>query len=249
MKRVLTICMFFIATLVGAQDATLFNQGNENYKAELYNQAIQNWKKILDNGNHSAALYFNIANAHYKLNEVGPSIYYYEKALQLAPNDAEIKTNLSFAENAKIDAIEPLPKTVFSKWYDAIATVLTFDGWAILAIVFSSFFVVFFLAYFFAPQEQKKRFFFTTAMLSVFLFIGAFTMAYLTYQDVRKDTPAIIFAEEIDVKTAPKLNSDTTFVLHEGTKVQILDTNGDWLLIRIINGKDGWIPASDVKKL
>ncbi|MGK0386967.1 MAG: hypothetical protein ACI849_001586, partial [Patiriisocius sp.] len=92
-------------------------------------------------------------------------------------------------------------------------------------------------------------FFFTTAMLSVFLFIGAFTMAYLTYQDVRKDTPAIIFAEEIDVKTAPKLNSDTTFVLHEGTKVQILNTDGDWLLIRIANGKDGWIPASDVKKL
>jgi tetratricopeptide (TPR) repeat protein len=241
--------MFLVATLLGAQDATLFNQGKENYKTEQYNQAIQNWKKILDNGNHSAALYFNIANAHYKLNEVGPSIYYYEKALQLAPNEAEIKTNLSFAENAKIDAIEPLPKTVFSKWYNTIATVLSFDGWAALAIVFSSFFVIFFLAYYFALEEQKKRFFFTTSMLSVFLFVAAFTMAYLTYQDVSKDRPAIVFAEEIDVKTAPKLNSETAFVLHEGTKVQILNTDGDWLLIRIANGKNGWIPASDLKKL
>ena len=105
MKNLVIICIFLIAALAGAQDVVLFDQGKENYKGEDYNQAIQDWKTILEHGNHSASLYFNIANAHYKLNEVGPSIYYYEKALQLAPKDRGIKTNLAFAENAKIDAM------------------------------------------------------------------------------------------------------------------------------------------------
>ena len=108
--------MFFILGSIQGQAQGLFNEAAQNYKNEAYKKAIEQWNTILDNGQHSAALYYNMANAHYKLNQVGPSIYYYEKALALAPNDAQIKTNLVFAQNAKVDAITPLPKTIFSKW-------------------------------------------------------------------------------------------------------------------------------------
>ena len=66
----------------------MYNQGK-------YAEAIDKYKAILETKNHSAALYFNLANAHYKLNNIAPSIYYYEKALQLAPNDPDIKNNLA----------------------------------------------------------------------------------------------------------------------------------------------------------
>lgn len=249
MKKVFSFYLLCFVSLGLAQDSTLFNQGKDHYKAERYLEAIQNWNKIVDNGSHSAALYFNLANAHYKLNEVGPSVYYYEKALQLAPNDNEIKTNLAFAENARIDAIEPLPKSVFSKWYKGVANLFHFDGWAKLSVAFSSAFVLLFLVYYFTNKENKKRLFFIFATLSVLLCLGSFSMAYLTYNDVQKDQPAIVFAEEIEIKTEPKLNSATAFTLHEGTKVQILEIDGEWLHISIANGKDGWIPTSDVKKL
>src|SRR5690554_7793015 len=75
---------------------------------------IYSWKDILQNDEVSAELYYNLGNAYYRLNQIGPSIYYYEKALQLAPNDADIKNNLAFAENARIDAIEPLPQSIFT---------------------------------------------------------------------------------------------------------------------------------------
>lgn len=249
MKKLLVFCLLCVATFGLAQDSALFDQGKANYKAEQYLQAIQNWKKVLDNGNHSAALYFNIANAYYKLNEVGPSIFYYEKALQLAPNDTEIKTNLAFAENARVDAIEPLPTSVFSKWYSSAAGLFHYDGWALLSVFFSSAFVILFLVYYFVHQENKKRLFFTLSLLSVVFCLTAFTMAYMTYNDVQKDQPAIVFTEEIEIKAEPKLNSSTVFTLHEGTKVQILENDGDWLRISIANGKDGWIPVSDLKKL
>jgi hypothetical protein len=180
---------------------------------------------------------------------VGPSIYYYEKALALAPNDAQIKTNLTFAQNAKVDAITPLPKTIFSKWYTTIASQFTFDGWALLAVLFSGLFSILFLGYYFAGAEQKKRLFFTTAIICSCLFVLVFTMASVSYKDLQKNVFAIVFSEATDVKSEPKTNSDTIFVIHEGTKVQLLETDGLWTHVAIVNGVEGWMPSAELKKL
>ena len=241
--------MFFILGSIQGQAQGLFNEAAQNYKNEAYKKAIEQWNTILDNGQHSAALYYNMANAHYKLNQVGPSIYYYEKALALAPNDAQIKTNLTFAQNAKVDAITPLPKTIFSKWYTAIARQFTFDGWALLAVLFSALFSMLFLGYYFAGAEQKKRLFFTTAIICSCLFVLVFTMASVSYKDLQKNVFAIVFSEATDVKSEPKTNSDTIFVIHEGTKVQLLETDGLWTHVAIVNGVEGWIPSAELKKL
>ncbi len=75
------------------------------------------------------------------------------------------------------------------------------------------------------------------------------SMAYLIYDDAIKNQPAIIFAESIEVREVPNLGSEISFTLHEGTKVQIVEKDTDWVLIEIANGKEGWIPNSDLKAL
>lgn len=249
MKKLLYILILLVSFSSIGQNINLFEQGKELYKNGKYQQAVTAWMQILEKGEHSAELYFNLGNAQYKLNHIGPSIYYYEKALQLSPNDADIKNNLAFAENARIDSIEPLPKTVFSKWYTSISSIFTFNGWAILAIGFSIFFVVLFLFYYFAFSERLKRLFFVSSMFAGFLLIASLTMAFFTYGDYTKNQPAVIFASEIEIKTAPTMGSDVAFVLHEGTKVQILAQDGNWYRITLADGKDGWIPATDLKQL
>lgn len=249
MKKLLYLSILLFSILSFGQNDKLFDQGKELYKNGKYQQAINSWMQILENGQSSSELYFNLANAQYKLNQIGPSIYYYEKALQLSPNDADIKTNLAFAENARIDAIEPLPQSVFTKWYENIADTFTFDGWAKSAVAFSILFVTLFLLYYFSYTETRKRLLFATSMLSVFLLLGAVTMAFLTYGDYSKNQPAIIFASQIEVKSEPSMGSNSAFVLHEGTKVQILAQDGNWYRIALADGKDGWIPASDLKQL
>jgi len=74
-------------------------------------------------------------------------------------------------------------------------------------------------------------------------------MAFQIQSDTRKDKPAIIFAESIEVKSEPNMGSELAFVLHEGTKVQIIDQDESWVRIELSNGKDGWIPLSDIKQL
>lgn len=249
MKKLLTVCLLFGSIVGFAQSDALFEQGIENYKKGAFSNAVTNWKKVIDNGEESAALYFNLGNAHYKLNNVGPSIYYYEKALQLAPNDSDIKTNLAFAENARIDVIEPLPKTFFSRWYATIATIFTYNGWAIISVICVFLFVILFLLYWFSASETKKRFYFTSSIVFALLCIGTLVMAFQTYSDFTQNRPAIIFAETTEVKSEPNMGSTSAFEIHEGTKVQIIDEDDDWARIRLADGKDGWIPFNDFKQL
>jgi tetratricopeptide (TPR) repeat protein len=249
MKKLLYISVLLFSILSFGQNENIFEQGKELYKNGKYQQAINSWMQILENGETSAELYFNLGNAQYKLNQIGPSIYYYEKALQLAPNDADIKNNLAFAENARIDSIEPLPESVFSKWYRNIADTFTFDGWAILSVVCSIIFAGIFLLYYFSYSEKIKRLLFATSMLIAIFFVMALSMSFLTYEDYTKKQPAIIFANQLEVKTEPSMGSASAFILHEGTKVEITAQDGNWFRIALADGKDGWVPTSDLKQL
>lgn len=249
MKRLLYILVFLASVSGIAQNSLLFEQGKERYKEEKYQEAIDSWMKILENGEHSANLYFNLGNAHYKLNNVGPSIYYYEKAAQLSPLDKDIKTNLTFAENARIDAIEPLPKTIFYKWHKVISSLLSFNGWAWVAVSFSTLFALLFLLYYFSNYESRKRLLFAGSSVSLLVFLASLAMAFQVQRESLNDNPAIIFAESIEVKSEPKMGGAVAFILHEGTKVQIMEQDDNWVRVKLVNGKDGWLPITDLKPL
>ncbi|MDC8005296.1 tetratricopeptide repeat protein [Aureisphaera galaxeae] len=249
MKKAIYILILLVSVLGTAQNEALFEQGKQQYKAEKYQEAITNWNKILQSGEHSAALYYNIGNAHYRLNEIGPSIYYYEKALQLSPNDKEILNNLAYAQNATVDAIEPLPQTVFAKWDKSVSSLLTFEGWAWVSVICALLFALLFITYYFSMYSRQKRVLFVGALLTLFVLITGVSMSFRNFGKQLKDKPAIIFAESTEVKSDPKMNSETSFLLHEGTKVQILAEDGDWSRIQIADGKDGWVLNSDFKTL
>jgi tetratricopeptide (TPR) repeat protein len=219
------------------------------YKNGDYQKAIDSWEQILETGQHSAAVYFNMGNAYYKLNEIGPSIYYYEKALQLAPSDRDIKNNLAFAENARIDAIEPLPKTIFRVWYERISGVFAYDGWATVAITLSFLSALLFLWYFFSRNARQKRVAFLTSIGCGLLMMGSLVMAFVTYGEDLKKQFAIVFSSQVEVRNEPTVRGEAVFILHEGTKVQVLDREGDWARISIADGKDGWLLHSAVKEL
>ena len=220
---VLLVLLFFGVS--HGQTEQLFEQGNQKYAAKKYQEAISAWSQILDKGQHDASIYFNLGNAHYKLNNVGPSVYYFEKALQLDPLDRDIKNNLSFAENARVDAIEPLPQTVFSKWHRNVVGLFTYNGWAWIAVACSIVFVILFMMYYFSGSERRKRVYFVTSALSILVFIFTMLFAFQTYGDYQNDTPAIIFAESTEVKSGPNMGSESSFVLHEGTKVPVSYTH------------------------
>ena len=249
MKHIIYILMFLIGTASFSQNEVRFEEGNDLYNKGNFEDAIAKYEAIIDSGEHSAALYYNLANAHYKLNHIAPSIYYYEKALKLAPKDSEIHNNIAFARNMTVDAIDQTPEIGFAKFSKSILSWMTFDNWAKLSVLLMSLFVVFYLVYYFNDRTLKKRLAFITAMSFLVLSCCAVGLAFGNYNRIQKDQPAIVFAKVAQVKSEPNLRSSESFKLHEGTKVQILDTVNNWKKIKISDGKTGWIPNADIKVL
>lgn len=238
-------------SLLGFSQTTVsFKQANALYNSGNYKEAIGQYDAILASNQHSAELYFNLANCYYKLNEIGPSIFYYEKALLLAPNDPDVLNNLSYAQKMTIDSIQEVPESGVSKLLNKTLNSLSVDGWAVRCIGLVFLFVGLFLGYYLSHSEAKKRLFFISSSM---VLVVLFTSLGLLFRKDRIDkstNPAIIFAKETEVKTEPNLRAETSFTLHEGTKVLVIeDYNQDWLKIKLLNGETGWMASADLKTL
>lgn len=247
MKKILFLLLIIANSVVAQNTEELFKSANELYKNNQLEKAIEQYKKIEEQGFVSSELFYNLGNAYYKLNKVGPSIYYYEKALLLNPLNEDVQNNLVFAKRLALDNIEELPKTVFQKINQSVLQKLSYNQWAIIVVIFSFLGSFLFLLYYFANTPSKKRFYFVVSTLSFILLLFAFGITYQQYSFAKNNKEAIVFAEETEVRNAPTLNSDEVFTLHEGTKVIVLDTIDDWKKIKIADGKLGWIIASEIR--
>jgi len=249
MKKIL-ILLLLIANVLNAQDEQkIFESANEMYKQQNYEKAIEYYKTLEKYNLISSELFYNLGNSYYKLNKVGPSIYYYEKALKLNPLNKDVQNNLVFARRLALDNIEELPKTVFQKLNNRYLQKLSYNQWAIVSIVFCALVSLLFLLFYFSNQPRSKRTYFVTSLISFLFLIISLTITYNQFSYFKNNKVAIVFAEETEVRNAPSLNSEEVFTLHEGTKVIVLDTIDDWKKIKIADGKIGWIIAGDIQLL
>lgn len=248
MKKVFFLLLIVTSTICGQSVDSLFAQANNYYKTEQFKEAIELYNRIESKNMVSSDLYYNLGNSYYKLNKVGPAIFYYEKALQLNPDNEDVKNNLVFAKRLSLDNIKPLPKTVWQKLNENYLQKLTYNEWAIIVIFFSFLVGTLFLLYYFSYSSIKKRLFFITSLISFLMLFLSLIITYNQYSFSKNNKEAIVFAEESEIRNAPTFNSEKVFTLHEGTKVFVLDTVDNWKKIKIADGKLGWIIASEIKE-
>lgn len=227
----------------------LFDKANEQYRNEKYEQALDIYKSIEKQGVISTELYYNMGNCSYKLNKVAPTIYYYEKALMIDPLNEDAKNNLVFAKRLTIDNIEELPKTIMQKIDNSFIKKLSYNQWAVTSVILSVLGSALFLFFYFSNKPTKKRLFFITSLFSYFLLTLSLIITIKEYNENSSNLEAVIFSQEVSVKDAPTNNNNEVFVLHEGTKVNVLDTIDNWSKIRITDGKVGWILNENIKLL
>jgi len=249
MKNLIVLLLMLFSFTAGAQNDALFNRATTFYNEGEYEKASENYFKIIENGEHSAAVYYNIGNCYYKLNQIAPSIYYYEKALLLKPNDREIKNNLAYAQNMTLDAFEPLPETSLSKLYKNITGLLSFDQWSYASVFFVFLFILAYILFYYLRYSSHKRIAFIASITSLFIAVFCFVLALVQFRDFEAEIPAIVFSEELIVKSEPNNRSSQAFLLHEGTKVYVLDELDDWKKIELKDGKTGWVPSNEIKLL
>jgi tetratricopeptide (TPR) repeat protein len=241
-KLIIIILGLLISTLAHADsNKAILEMANQQYNNGDYAGAIANYEKVIETGYESAALYYNLGNAYYKTGELAPAILFYEKAHLLAPNDEDIVFNLELANSHVVDKLEAIPDFFLVQWINTLSMQLSTNQWAIISMVTFGVALLLFLVFLYVSVPLVKRFSFYISMLLV---IGAITGFVFSSKEARKLTAhntAIIFSPTVTVKSSPDESGTDLFLLHEGSKVQLNDSIGNWVEIALSNGNEGWI--------
>ncbi|OYU80921.1 MAG: BatE protein [Flavobacterium sp. BFFFF1] len=246
MKNVFYLLLLFVSFSFAQGE---FEKGNASYRKGDYADAVASYENVLSTKKHSAELYFNLGNAYYKLNKIAPAIYNYEKALLLDPNDAVILNNLKFAQKAAIDDVREVPHVGFTKMLENLAATFAYDSWAWIAVVFAFASLLFFIGYYFSGNTLRKRIYFVGMFVAVFVIAVSVGSAILSKDAASDERNAIVFEDVLPVKAEPKTDAPDAFVLHEGTKVAVVDTLDVWRKVKLPDDTQGWVPSNAIKEI
>lgn len=224
-----------------------FEQANTAYNSGNYDTAIVVYEKILDAGMESVPVYYNMGNAYYKLHEYPMAIYCYEKALKLDPSDEDVQTNLAIANAAIVDKLEPVPQSFIVKWWRSIRSALSGTQWAWCSIAAFALLLLMLFLFLRARKVGLRKLGFFMGLIFLIAFSLSVVFALQLKQIGDTQDQAIVMTPTVTVKSSPSTNSVDLFVLHEGVKVEVMDTQGEWAQIRIANGSVGWLEVSEMR--
>ena len=229
---------------------SLWNAANAAYAEGRWDDAVSGYEMISDMGLESASLYCNTGNAYAKGGNVPFAILYYERALKVDPSYEDASYNLGLMNSRIQDRIDPVPEFFLAKWMKDISYIMDSDAWAVVALVLLGLTLAMFLLFLLAPTVAGRRTgFFTGLVLLVFM---CFALGFSVSQkkaSMNADM-AIVTRPVVSVKSSPSAEaSKDLFILHEGTKVTVLDQVGTWNNISLADGRQGWLPAATMERI
>lgn len=226
-----------------------FEAGNASYEAGAFAEAAEAYEAVLAECRSFEAEY-NLANASFKLGQIGRSILHYERALQLDPNNDDARANLQLANTKVTDRIEPLPTQGLRDLWERVVAKgrLGFWAMALLVLWLGGFGALSWRLL--AREEAMRRI--AAAMASVLLAlsvgVGFLFSATLHRDDMSHE--AVILTPTAEIRNAPQAsNSLVLFILHEGTKGRILSRTSEWIELEFANGSVGWVAAERVAEV
>jgi len=249
-KLYILILLLFIlfGRVVDAQNTNKdkFYQGNTYFAAGSYKEALQVWTEIYNTGYRSANLDYNIGNANFKLNNIPSAILFYERAYLLKPADEDINYNLQIARTLIVDRFQEIPELFFIRWYNFISLFLSTNTWAKISLTSFILFLLLLSLYIYSPRYKLKVIGFWLSIFFIILSLSSFAFSARNKSLVYYSHKAIIINPMVNGKSSPDKSGNDLFVLHEGTKVTVEDSVGEWLEIRLSDGNKGWIPLNSL---
>jgi len=235
-------------SLVFAQGMESFDAANKAYNEGKFQEAVNEYQKIIAHGAHSFEVYFNLGNAYYKLNDVANSIYFYEKAALINKDHPSLQVNLAYARQMTIDAINQKRENGLSTVVNGVIQSVPLSTWTLLSILFMLLFVVSYLIFLFWNTTKIKRLAFGSSLILIVLSLSTYALAYQHQALEAQEAPAIIFENTI-VKAEPNERGAKLFELHLGTKVQVQDQMGEWAQVQLADGQQGWLLQQSIKPI
>ncbi len=227
---------------------SLWHAGVEAYSAGDYTTAAADWEGIVDTGLMSRELYFNLGNAYFKTGEMGPAILWYERALRLDPSDTDVRHNLEYARTLTQDRIDEVPEFFLKSWRRSACYLLPANVWAVLGLVLLAGTLALVLLFLLGSTSGRRRLGFFGGIVLLLLTLVSWDFSRTQREEAQRQDMAVVMRPVSSVKSSPSENSaKDLFILHEGTRVRILDNVSGYANIELADGRQGWIPSGDIE--
>ena len=243
------LLLMSVVGAVAQTSAERWEVGNKAYIEGNYDKAIEEYTAILDGGEYSMKLYYNLANAYFKTGAMGKAILYYNKALRIAPSQEDIRHNLALAEAQTKDRIAVIPEFFLNRWLRTMRNSMSCTAWSVLSLVWLGVMLAFGLLFLLASRIRWRKVGFYGALCAFVLFVATTSFAVSSRNDMLSHSEAIVMGTAISVKSSPDRSATDLFVLHEGTKVKVLTEVDEWVEVVIADGKKGWTLRSNIETI
>lgn len=239
--------MLIINSLLFAQETqSAFDKANTAYAEGQYEEAAKGYEALIAE-QPNAVLYYNLGNARFKQGELAQAILNYERALRLKPGYKDAQYNLKFAQSKITDNI--VEQDFFlSAWIRAIRNSLSESTWFILSICLFIIGLVGILVFLLSRETWIRKTAFHIGWIALlFSLIGGLNAGSLHKRDTLRDE-AIITQGVVNVKSSPDRSGTDLFTVHEGTKVTIRETIGEWVNVRV-GSNEGWLRSTNLERI
>lgn len=230
-----------------SQIRLLFHQGNTDYREGKFEQAITDYEKALSLGFESGPLYYNLGNAYFKHGTLGKAILNYLRAQSHMPGDADLKSNLTYAQSLVEGRIFAAGRKGFIRAYFILASSFSLDKITWLNMIL--YFVLTTLLIWAIFVKKIRKVFIYIIALSSFLLIISISIFFVQFYKTAIQKEAVVIAGVSDSKFEPFNDATTFFTLYEGQSVFVISAKNDWVKVRRMDGRQGWVKKSDIELL
>ncbi len=253
MKAKILIFVFVLlcASMLDASNSyeILLDSANSAYVHKNYEKALSGYQDILKTGVEAPEIYYNIGNSYFKLNQITNAIYYYEKALKLAPNDKDITYNLNIAKQYTTDKIKTIQPFFLKKTYNNLITLFPVNQWANISLISFITVLIFILLFLFLRSLSLKKIFFWLGIILLLFSIACLIFSFSEKKNLVDLQTAIVFSPTVNIKSSPDEQGTDLMIIHEGIKVVVTDSLQDWYNVILPDGNEGWLKKDDIKKI
>ena len=225
---------------------SIFDRANASYESGDYSGAETLYRQILDSGIDNAAVFYNLGNACFKQKKVGRAIYYWEKARQILPRDADIRANLELASLYVVDRVEEAPTSLPSRWLRRTVGIFTMEqeSWIVLGLFLTANALAAVCILTRRPSVAVKALV-SACAFGLLALVFAASLAWKAY-DAKHANRGVVVAEKVEIRSGPGTDNITVFTLHEGIILRVHSQVGGWYQVSLPNGWSGWLPSNAV---
>ncbi len=256
MKHIVISLIFVFAAF--AAGAVTPAAADSAYSKENYDEAIVLYNSLLGERGRSAEIYYNLGNAYYRKGEIGNAVLSYERALRVNPSHADARANLAFV-NSRLEDRPEDNNSFLTRLHRSVVLSMSADAWAWIALTSFVLLCAAVALYIFSANVTLRKLGFFGAFVLLVLTVYFVVVAINAASHFIDHSEAVVTAPSTLLNSAPRQpgNTEKVVPLHEGTKVEIIDsiaTPDDpvspmWYNVRINGSASAWLRATDVERI